>query len=181
MRFFRTGTLILVVLLVGGGLAFGLSDSVAHDVQINISEVVLVGLNNTGVITLATVAPVTAGDPVTATTDATKILDYSSLVPTLTTRTIDAQVTTGTLPDGISLLVTASAPAAGLGTLGASVGQVSIVVGSATTLINGIGSCHTTIGGGHTLTYTLGIVTLASLDTTDSQLVTVTLTLTDAS
>ena len=88
-------------------------------------------------------------------------------------------ITSGTLPTGISVLLTATAPAGGTGTLGSSAGQITLSA-TAQNLITGIttGWTGTATSNGAELTYDLAVDN-ASIAVGNSSVV-VTFTLTDA-
>ena len=153
----KTTAFILALLLMGGAAAFTASDTAAHDVTMQVIEVVLIDLNSTAAITLTTNAPAAGGDPVTGDTDATKLLQYTSLVGAAVTRNITAN------------WGAADAAQINLSNVGVNI-------------ITGIGSCATGVGvNGAELTFTFSVDTVGSLVVGDNQTVTVTYTLTDAS
>ena len=175
MRFFRTGILILVALLLGGGLAFGATATAGHDVQMDVLEVAVIALNNTTLVTLTTIGGVAGADP-TGSSDALKELRYTSLAGG-STRQIQANYgATDVTPGGILLNLEATAGVAGCGTL---VGGGVDLTAAAVAIITNISSCATGIAAGAELTYTLVVDDVLSLVVGDTQTVTVTLTLTE--
>lgn len=162
----------IILLMFASFAAFGLTDTANHDVTINVNEVASVGLNNTTLITLSTVAPATAGDDPTGQSDNGKTVQYTSLNDTGLSRELQAQISAAT-PAGTSLSLTAADP--GGGNAGTTAGTVTLNT-SAAAIITGIGS-YATGGTGPVLTYQLNVVTVASLVVGASGTVTVTLTL----
>jgi len=170
--------LSILTFLFIGYFGFCLSDTASHDVTINITEVVLLGLNNTSTVTLFTSAPTNAGDDVVGSSDSSKELRYTSLVAPGITRNITANYgTSDSTPSGVSLLLEVSSIPTNCGSAAAQI----TVDSTAKNIITGIGSCATTTLDGATLTYTLNILDINLLNDTDTSTVTITLTLTDAS
>lgn len=180
-----------------GAISFGANaqddDDDFHTVQVGVPEVILVDLEVASgskniVVGPVMTAPAEAGSPLdfTNATDNTIWLNYSSIVENnTTTRNVTAAITTGTLPTGVTLSVTAAADAgAGDGTVGTTAGAVSLT-GTAQNVVTGIGSCYTGNGAssGHNLTYTValgaGAGSYATLFTDNNTTVTVTYTITD--
>ena len=135
------------------------SDHGAHSVSINIPQVALLDLEGGSSITLAPTAPTEAGDALSfaSATDNSIWVNYSSIIASGKTRTVNAAITSGTVPTGLLLKVTAGSYAgSGKGTLGTAGSQVTLST-TAQNIITGIGSCYTGNGAsnGHNLTYTL--------------------------
>jgi hypothetical protein len=170
---------VIVLTILSSVAAFAATSTINHDVTLSIPEVVLIGLNNGGVITLTVVAPGTAGNPPTGQTNASKWLNYSTCNATGTNRIITVNWGgTDAAPAGTSLRVQATSVTAGCGTAGAAV-TISAV---AQNIVTAIPSCVTGTGAnGANLTYTLVVATPASLRSGDNHLVTVTYTITAAS
>lgn len=171
--------ILALVFIFLSGFVFAANDSAAHDVTMQVNEVVLIDLNNTGTITLTTNAPVNGGEDPAGDSDNSKLLQYTSLVASGTTRNITAQWgATDQAPAGTSLSLQATSVPAGCGTAAAQI----TINDTAQNIITGIGSCATGTGSnGAELTYTFNIDTVGSLVVGDSETVTITLTLTDAS
>jgi len=133
----------------------------AHSISINIPEVALLDLEGGSSITLAPTAPVEAGlalDFSSATNNAIWV-NYSSIVAATKTRKVNAAITSGAVPAGLQLKVTAGTYAGvGKGTLGTAASQVTLT-GTAQDVVTGIGSCYTGNGAssGHQLTYALSL------------------------
>ena len=144
-----------------------------------VNEVVLIDLNNTSTITLTTNPPVNGGEDVLGDSDSSKLLQYTSLVGAAQTRNITVQWGGADVaPAGTSLDVIAASVPAGCGTAAPLV----TIDATAQPLITGITSCATGTGAnGAALTYTFNVDTIGSLVVGESQTVTITYTLTDAS
>ena len=167
-------------LLAGVGFLSALSDTAnTHDVTMNIVEIALIDLNDTGLVTLAISAPALGGQDPVGDSDNSKLLQYTIVVSGATTRNVTINWGgADSAPAGTSLLAEATSVPVGCGTAGA---QVTVGVG-AQSIITGIGSCATGTGGsGAQITYTFSVDTVSSLDVADDQTVTITYTLTDAS
>ncbi len=166
-------------------------DDDVHDVVISIPEVALVDLEAASgtSINLGPTAPTEAGLPLdfSAQTNSDIWLNYSSIMSTANdpTRDISALISSGTLPSGMSIDVTAAGDAGnGDGTMGASAGAVTLS-GVGQNVITGIGSSYTGDGvnNGHNLTYALalglGAGAYALLDADDATTIQITYTISD--
>ena len=160
-------------------VASGLSDSTSHDVILQVNEIALIDLNNAGSITLTTNAPALGGEDPAGDTDASKLLQYTSLVAAGLTRNITVEWgAADSAPAGTSLDVEATSVPVNCGTGGV----LRTISNVAQTIITNIGSCATGTGAnGSELTYTFNVDTVSSLVVGSSSTVTVTFTLTDAS
>jgi hypothetical protein len=142
--------------------------------QINaIAALAIVGGNPT----LTVVAPAQGGATPANPTSNVNYAQYTSTVPSATTRRLQANWGgADAAPAGCSLLLTA-APAGGQGT---TAGQITMSA-TAQNIVTGIGSCATgiTATSGAQLTYVLSINSLTSLVAADNHTVTITITLTD--
>ena len=156
-----------------------LSHTATHDVTLQVNEIVLIDLNDATAITLTTNTPAAGGDTPLGDSDATKLLQYTSLVASGLTRSISVQWDVAdAAPTGTSLKVEATSVPASCGT---AAGLVTIS-STAQDIITGIGSCATGTGAsGAALTYTFSIDTVSSLVVGDNKTVTLTYTLTDGS
>ncbi|MCB0734288.1 MAG: hypothetical protein H6608_08620 [Flavobacteriales bacterium] len=134
-----------------------------HTVQIEIPEVAILDLEakSSTSITLTVDAPTEAGLPVSFANakDSSVWINYSSIVGSTTeaSRTVSAKISSGTVPGGMLLKVTAAADAGnGDGTVGASAGQITLA-SKDQTVVAKIGSCYTGDGAsnGHNLYYSL--------------------------
>lgn len=175
--------LVVLILLSVVCFAFAASAQVTHVIQINVLEVVAVGLDDTALITLQTSAPATPGDPPTGgTPDTSKYLRYTTINTTGDFRSVTAIMSVAA-PAGTALRVNATIGSGGAGTQGSSSGDVTLNNTVAQNIITGIGSCYTGTGAtdGANLRYTLLVPIPGSLVEGDAATVTITLTLTDAS
>jgi hypothetical protein len=134
-------------------------------------------------INLTISAPAEAGSSMTLPTNNTKWVNYTcALSPSATNKTIRAQITSGTLPPGVSLKLQAGAYSggAGGGTTGTSAGLKTLST-SAQAIITGIGRSFTGNGSGkgHQLTYSLVVANQALLDFNSNGTVTITFTISD--
>ena len=175
--------LVVLAMLAVAGLAFAASASTTHTITINVAEVVLVGLDDTNLITLSTVEPGTPGDPPTGSSDNSKYLQYTTVNSGATTRRVTAQMSVAA-PNGTALQVSAAIVGGGAGTPGNGVGNVTLNTAAAQDIITGIGSCYTGSAAdtdGANLTYTLLVPTPGSLVVGATASPVITLTLTDAS
>ena len=167
-----------LILLVGAVGVFAANDTATHDVTMQVLEVALIDLNDTGTITLTTTPPGAGGADVTGDSDTSKLLQYTSLVATGVTRNITVQWGgTDAAPAGTSLLVEATSVPAGCGVAAPQVTLSSV----AQNLVTTIGSCATGTGAsGAQVTFTFSVDDIPSLVVGDNKTVTVTYTLTDA-
>lgn len=160
-----------------------------HDIIIGVPAVALVDIEAASgtTINLGADAPTEAGDAVDFSTGASNNdlwLNYSSIKDSANaTRKITASITSGTLPAGVVLTVTAGADAGnGAGTKGTSAGAVNLTT-TDQDIITAIGSAWTDDGvnNGHNLTYdlTLSSGNYSSLDAADNTTVTITYTISD--
>ena len=178
-----TAVTTLALVLGLAGLAVAASDTASHDVQLGIPEIALIRVVDTSAISFTLTAPATPGDkPVEPSADTSKRLQYTSILPTGGgTRSVTAAVDSA-VPSGLTLKLTAGAPG-GWGNSGTSDGEINLST-TAQSIISGIGSCFTGIGGssGSQLTYDLDIDDSNFEDLTESTTtLTVTFTLTEAS
>ncbi|MFZ5565061.1 MAG: hypothetical protein ACOZBW_13515 [Thermodesulfobacteriota bacterium] len=130
---------------LGAGTALALTDTATHDATITINEVALIGLDDTAALEWTIDAP-TSGTPgdefsVTDPADATKFLQYTSIVSSTTTRTITVEIDAD-LPTGLVIAI-APTDASNCGDLGTSAAVDLTVTGSAEDLVTGIGSGYT--------------------------------------
>jgi hypothetical protein len=139
-----------------------------HTVGVTIGQLALVGIKGgaTTSITISPTMPTVAGDSLsfaTGTNNSELWLNYSSIVGSATgsSRTITAALSSATtLPQGLSLKLAATTvtSAGSKGTLGTtSLSTPATLTSTATNVITGIGSCHTSKGQnkGSNLTYSL--------------------------
>jgi len=169
---------IIFIFLLSFGL-FGLDDTASHAITIQINEIVLIGLNNTSSLVLTTNNPTNPGEDVAGDTNASKLLQYTSIVASGTTRNITVKWgATEQAPAGTSLKIEATSIPANCGT---TAGEITIS-DTAQAIVTGVGSCATGIGANGTeVTYTFGIDNKLLLEIGDNQTVNITFTITDAS
>lgn len=161
-----------------------------HNIDIKIPEVALLDIETTGsssALTLAGTAPTEAGLPVdfSKATNNELWINYSSIIGSKTepSREVTAAITSGSVPDGVTLKVEAKNDAnKGAGNMGSTAGQITLN-GSAQKVITNVGSCYTGNGAnaGHNLVYTLALDagSYGKLDFDQSQSTVITYTLTD--
>jgi hypothetical protein len=172
------------------------TNEASHLLTISIPEVALLDLEfaagESTAITLAGTAPTEAGSPMTFenANNSDIWINYSSIVGSTTepSRNVTVKITDGTVPSGLKLTVVATADA------GNGAGVMGVVNETATILdktneqeiIGSIGSSYTGDGAnsGHKLTYQLDYETnaatdYADLDFDDSNVLTITYTLSD--
>ncbi|MBN2775542.1 MAG: hypothetical protein JXR31_14900 [Prolixibacteraceae bacterium] len=133
----------------------------SHSISIQIPEVALLDLEGSTSITLAPTAPTEAGNPLdfSSATNSNIWVNYSSIVATGLTRSVSAAITTGSVPAGLTLKVTAgSFSGSGQGNTGSPASQITLS-SSSQNVLTGIGSCYTGNGAsnGHNLTYVLAL------------------------
>jgi len=121
---------------------------------ITINDVSLIRINPLSTISMNLLATV-AGETTSPKSNSTAYLQLTSIAPANQTRRIMASVTTGTVPAGTLLYLTASSCSTGGGDHGTPSGQITLLKNINTTLINGIGSGYTgsSATNGFNLTY----------------------------
>jgi len=133
-------------------------------------------------ITLQLQTPTEAGSALDADqVDGSKWLNYTSAISVGgNSRSITAQITSGSLPEGIRLTLQASNSAGGGGATGATTGIINLS-NNPQTIISGIGRSYTGMGtgSGHQLIYGLSIVDYTKLDADANQNVQVIFTITE--
>jgi len=168
---------VMAIMAVAVGGVVAQTSTVNHTVQLNVPAVALIGLDDANSITLAVVAPATAGDNPTGQTHNLKHLRYTTINASATSRTVTVEWGgSDAAPAGTSLHVAATVPG-GQGTTGGD----KTISSTPAAIITGIPSCvtGTAAGNGATLAYALVIDTAASLVYNDNHLVTITYTLTE--
>ncbi len=166
-------------------------DNDNHDMQLDVPSVAIVDLESaTGTtIYLGPTAPTEAGNPLdfSSQTNSGIWLNYSSVKSTsqFPTRDIEVAITSGPLPNGMSLTVLASSySGGGDGAMGNPTGPVTLS-NAPQAIINGIGSCYTGDGvnNGHNLIYTLNLAggagSYAAIDSDNSNTIQITYTISD--
>ena len=173
--------LVLALVVSFGVSVFAVNDTDTQTINISIPDIAVLRATQNNV-NLAVSAPVKAdagAKPLVTEDVVGGYLRYTSVTETGKSRSITVAITSGTLPTGISILLTATAPAGGTGTLGSSAGQITLSA-TAQNLITGIttGWTGTATSNGAELTYDLAVDN-ASIVVGNSSVV-VTFTLTDA-
>jgi len=171
--------LIALVLFLSSLVSFALNDTASHSILINIPEIAVLDLNNTNVINMDVSAGASGGDDAVGSTDTSKILQYTSLVPAGQTRLITINCDAlDTFPSGTQLSVEATSVPLNCG----SSNGLVIISSVAKTIVSSIGSCATGTGvNGATLEYSLTITDKNALVANESKTINITFTLTDAS
>lgn len=108
-------------------------------------------------LSLTVNTPSLAGAAITVTGgNTTKWINFSSAVPPAVTRTIYAQITSGSVPSGMALKLTISPVSGGAGSLGTSVSSINLST-SQQAIISNIGGAYTGqgTGNGYNLKYEL--------------------------
>lgn len=166
-----------------GSLVMGQS-SARHSICVTIPEIAIVDIEpNNSSINLAVNAPAESGESVSLSkADASKWLNYTSAIsPSGANRSVAAQISGNTIPEGLQLYLTASNyKGSGGGTLGKSTGKIALD-NNPKTIISDIGRSYTGNGNnnGHQLTYSLSIDNYEALKAEASQQVTVIVTITE--
>ena len=180
MRKWKSTICAVSIILFVSGMVAGQANVVSHTVTMQVNDIAVLNLTG-GNITLTVTAPATGGEVPQDGTDSTCYLQYTSTVPSSQTRNISvAWGGSDAAPAGTSLLVTATPSG---GTNEGSTGGQKTITSSAQNVVTTIGSCYTGTGGtdGANLAYVLSVTTPTSLVASESQVATVTYTLTDAS
>lgn len=167
----------MALVVIGCAAVVQAANTDAHTVTITVNEIAELNVTTSNVA-LDVTAPTAAGGSPQGDSDATSYLQYTSTVVSGATRTITAQITSGTVPSGLTL--NAEATASGATNAGSAVSGGVDLSSTAQTIVSGIGSCATGTGAtdGANLTYTLSVDTPSSL-VIGSTTLTVTYTLTD--
>lgn len=126
------------------------TDEASHTVTVEIPEIAIVDIEGSSTaLSLEPEFSGEAGDGLDFTAASaqsqTLWLNYTSIVTASGTdveRTISVEVTSGTIPSGVDINLTAANPS-GTGTVGSTTGAVVLSDQSAQTVIDGIGSCYT--------------------------------------
>lgn len=185
----------IAIILITGMVAmnsFGQDDNTAiQNVVVSVPEVALLDLESASGTTLqlSPEAPQEAGMAVDFSnqTKAGIWINYSSIVNSRTEpgRNITVQITSGSVPQGMTLSVVAGQDAGmGDGQMGKAAGNINLT-NKSQNIITGVGSAYTGNGvaKGHQLTYSLSLENAkgayASLDFDQSNSVAITYTLTD--
>jgi len=181
---FITASVFLLFVISGNNLYA--QDSGSRNINFSIPEIALVDIEPVGMSNISlTLNPDTeSGLPVVATSAVNNNLwiNYtSSYASGGATRKINANISSGTAPAGVSLNLSASAySGTGLGTKGTSAGTITLSA-SPQAIITGIGRCYTGDGqnNGHRLTYSLSIADYAKLNYDASSTIQIVFTIAD--
>ena len=181
-------TIFVVLLAFTVVIPAAVADIVSGDtisLAITVSSIAAVQVTGTA-LQFSVDPPLSAGDlpVITETANDPTYIQYTSVVPTAQTRTIDVQSDTA-MPAGLKLNIRAGTPTGhgGLGTPVAGGIMIDSTYTAATdqTLLSGITSCATGTGGtqGAPIYYTLAIdeATFANLTTDGAAAITITYTL----
>ncbi|WP_188764914.1 hypothetical protein [Emticicia aquatilis] len=98
---------------------------------------------------LVVTSPTIAGESIRVVgSNTSKWINFTSAVPFSLTRTIYAQITSGSIPSGMALKLTISPASGGAGVLGSSVSSVNLST-SPQVIISNIGGAYTGQGSGY--------------------------------
>ena len=187
MKTILTKALILTtILFLAYSYAYSQGDTGQLGVNLTLPEITLVdiepGLANS--INFS-ISPATRGGDLPTienTTNQTLWINYTSALPVgLNSRSINAEISQGTLPQGITLFLEASAyTGAGKGKFGISDGKIELS-NQPQPIISGIGSCYTGDGvnNGHQLTFSIEISDYSKVYAVDNAYYVVLYTITD--
>jgi len=132
--------------------------------NVNVSELALVDIEGTaGNLSITSPTGDEAGKPPTEDDDSATWMNYTVIVDTGDTKTVNAKASATVA--GCALDLTAAADAGGgAGTVGTSAGTITLST-SDQPLVTGIGSCYTGdgTGKGHNLTYDLSITNMGNV------------------
>lgn len=130
------------------------------------------------VINLTSIVPTSNGGPLTFTSNNSKYINFTSAVASGVNRTITVQITSGSLPSGMSLKLTVSRAGGGMGQLGTNITSINLT-SNQENIITGIGSAYTGqgFGFGYNLSYELVISDYSQLRAGSTSL-TITFTIT---
>lgn len=129
-------------------LFFALSDSAMSQLYttntftVTINDVSLIRINPLSTISMNLLASV-AGETTSPKSNSSSYLQLTSIAPLGQTRRITASITSGFVPAGTLLKLTANNCSTGNGNRGSSSGQITLLKNINTTIINSIGSGYT--------------------------------------
>jgi hypothetical protein len=179
-KFYKYLIVLSIVFLISKSSIAQLTGSA--NTSVTISEVAMMDIEpNNSAISLSLNSPTEAGLPVTNGVNSnSKWINYSSAVSFGETRTISAQISTGSVPAGTIIQLTASGISTGAGARGSSTGTISLS-NSPQVIINGIGGSYTGTGtnNGHSLTYNLVIQNYSLLDNASTNVLSILFTISD--
>jgi hypothetical protein len=148
-------------------------------ITVTVNEICSIGLNDSLTVTLSISPPTAGGESILGDSDSSKLLQYTSLVYSGTTRSITVNWDAAdSAPAGTSLKAQVISVPSGCGSAASQV----TVSDTAQALITNIGGCNTGEGAnGASITYTFSVDDISQLRVGDNQTVTLTFTLTDTS
>ncbi|SOE22180.1 hypothetical protein SAMN06298216_2630 [Spirosomataceae bacterium TFI 002] len=174
--------ILLMVLLLAMATLKGMSQSSKEEVSVSMPQVALMDIEpDNSTITFTIKTPTEAGQfDLVNSLNNVKWINYSSATQKSQRRGIYVQLTSGSVPKGTTLSITAANSSGGEGVLGLGSGTVPLS-NSPKLLINNIGGAYTGNGAnrGHAISYKLDITDVSKLDVDDSQTVTVSFTILD--
>lgn len=154
----------------------------SEQVSLNMPAIALMDIEpDNSTITLTMKTPTEAGQFEFKTNESNaKWINYSSATESNKRRGIYVQLTSGSVPMGTTLAISASNSSGGAGQLGFATGTINLS-NAPQLLINNIGGAYTGNGAnnGHAISYKLEIIDVSKLDIDDSQTVTVSFTILD--
>lgn len=152
------------------------------NVNFTLSEVAMLDIEpNNSAIALTLNRPTEAGLPATNGSSLnSKWINYSSAVSVGETRSISAQISSGTVPAGTAITIMASGISTGAGLRGSSSGTITLSA-SPQIIISGIGGAFTGTGinNGHSLSYNLLIQNYSLLDNASTNVLSILFTISD--
>ena len=165
MNTFLTKTIILIITLVYVcSNAYSQGDTGQFSVNLSLPEITLVDvepdISNSIYFTISTATKGGDSPAIENTTNETLWINYTSALPSgQNSRTINAEISQGSLPLGITLYLEAAAySGTGDGNLGSADGKIQLS-NQPQPIISGIGNCYTGdgVGNGHQLTFSIEI------------------------
>lgn len=155
------GNIILLKFLLFGVIL--IAQNTDHTIKIDIPEVALLSIQKPANQQVINITPVLneAGDAITYITPYNETwINYSSIIGSKTepSRFVYLQITEGTLPKGLELVLNVGNDVAmGAGHIGSPVEQTLVTSNQPYRIIDNIGSCYTGAGNtkGHMVTYTI--------------------------
>jgi len=138
------------------------TNQATNTISLGMPEVLLIKTNLAGDINL-TLTPQEAGQAVEASkSDESARILISSVVSGDQTRNLSASVTTGDIPGGTYLRLSALSPSGSfIGTQGTLAGEIELEKAVEKNIVTGIGTCYSGTGefDGYVLKYTFGVLT----------------------
>ncbi len=149
-------------LILFSTVLFAQENQKSHNVTIQVPEVAMLGIAGNEAVTLSVAKPEIAGNALSfSATNSNLWLNFTSVVANSnSTRKITSAITSGNLPNGVSLLVAVGAyNGNGKGNKGTPVNGATTITGSGVDVVTGIKSAYTESGSnkGYPLTYSLSM------------------------